>query len=220
MKRLDILITAGPTREYIDPVRFISNPSTGKMGYEIAQESARRRHKTILISGPTYLRPPKGVRFISVISAIDMNKEVKKYFPHTGVLIMCAAVSDYRVKRYSLTKIKRGKTVELNLKMVRNPDIIKEVQRHTYKLKHTLGAKMQSVVGFALETEDVEKNARQKLKEKKLDMIVASKVSKDTNPFGDIKTEVSVFTKNGEKYRLKGSKKKIAKILLDKIENM
>ena len=118
-----ILITAGPTREYIDPVRFISNSSTGFFGYQIASEAVRRGHKVTLISGPTCLIPPKGAKFIPVVSALGMKRAVDKYFPGSDCLIMSAAVADYRPVTASSRKIKKEKAA-LVLKLVRNPDIL------------------------------------------------------------------------------------------------
>lgn len=162
---MKVLITAGPTREYIDPVRFISNPSTGKMGYLIAEECIKKGYEVILISGPAYLEVPSGFKkYIRVETAEEMKEAVLNYFPESDVLIMSAAVSDWRPAKKSKEKIKRKK--EWKLKLVPNPDILKEVA----KIKRD----GQKVVGFALETEDIIKNARKKLNEKKLDLIVAN----------------------------------------------
>ncbi|MCM8762498.1 MAG: phosphopantothenoylcysteine decarboxylase [Candidatus Omnitrophica bacterium] len=160
---MKVLITAGPTREYIDPVRFISNPSTGNMGYLIAGECVKNGYDVVLISGPVYLEVPRGVKYIMTETAEEMKKAVLKYFPQIDVLVMSAAVSDWRPAKKSKEKIKRKK--EWKLKLVPNPDILKEV----VKIKRV----DQKVIGFALETEDIIKNAKKKLKEKKLDLIVA-----------------------------------------------
>jgi phosphopantothenoylcysteine decarboxylase/phosphopantothenate--cysteine ligase len=163
-KKIKVLISAGPTREYIDPIRFISNPSTGKMGYLIADYAKKLGFDVILVSGPTYLNPPEGVKLIKVESAREMEKEILKYFPEVDILIMSAAVSDWRPYRKFNYKIKRKN--EWNLKLVPNPDILKKVG----KIKKD----NQKIVGFALETENVIKNARKKLNEKKLDLIIGN----------------------------------------------
>ncbi len=188
MKSKTILITAGPTREYIDPVRFISNDSSGKMGYLLAEESKKNGANVILISGPTNLKPPKNVKLINVISAEQMFGCVKKYFGKCDVFISCAAVGDYRVREISENKIKKtGKS--LNLKLIPNPDILFEIS----KIK---GSRI--LVGFALESEDIAKNALKKLREKNLDMIVANTVG----TMNSDKTTGAIITKNKiEKFR-------------------
>ncbi|MBN1445597.1 MAG: phosphopantothenoylcysteine decarboxylase [Candidatus Omnitrophica bacterium] len=160
---MKILISAGPTREYIDPVRFISNPSTGKMGYLIAEECLKKGHSVVIVSGPTHLKPPGKARLLRVETAEEMRKEILKRFPKADALIMTAAVSDWRPAKKHRGKLKRKKAWEL--KLVPNPDILKEAVR--------IKRKNQTVVGFALETSDILKNAGEKLKEKKLDLIVA-----------------------------------------------
>ncbi len=160
---MKVLISAGPTREYIDSVRFISNPSTGKMGYLIAEECIKKGYSVTLVSGPTHLKPPAEVKFIGTETAEDMKKSILKNFKNADVLIMCAAVSDWRPVRRYAGKIKRKKTWSLNL--MPNPDILKEVNKIK---RHN-----QIVIGFALETSDILKNAVKKLKEKNLDLIVA-----------------------------------------------
>ncbi|MCM8830082.1 MAG: phosphopantothenoylcysteine decarboxylase [Candidatus Omnitrophica bacterium] len=161
---MKVLITAGPTREYLDPVRFISNPSTGRMGYLIAEECIKNGYDVTLISGPTSLEVPQGVKYIRIETADEMKKAVLKYFPESEVLIMSAAISDWRPAKRAKEKIKRKK--EWKLKLIPNPDILKEVGK--------IKMPSQKVIGFALETEDIIKNAKKKLKEKKLDLIVAN----------------------------------------------
>jgi len=161
---MKILITAGPTREYLDPIRFISNPSTGKMGYLLAEFLQKKGYKTILISGPTHLKPPKNVKLIKIETAEEMKKEVLKDFPKVDCLIMASAISDWRPEEVSISKIKRKK--EWTLKLIPNPDILKEVSK--------IKKKNQIVIGFSLETEKIKENALKKLKEKKLDLIVGN----------------------------------------------
>jgi len=191
---MKILITAGPTREYIDPVRFISNPSTGRMGYLIAEECIKQGYDVVIISGPTHLKAPSGVRCINVETAEEMRKAVLKHFTNTDVLIMSAAVSDWRPAVRAKKKLKRKKV--RSLKLVPNPDILKEVA----KIKR----KNQRVIGFAVETEDIIKNARKKLKEKKLDLIIA-----DTPEFfGEEKASRVVFVyRDGRAEEFKSIKK-------------
>lgn len=199
---MKILITAGPTREYIDPVRFISNPSTGKMGYLIAEECIKKGYEVILISGPTYLHPPSGAKIINVETAREMKEEVLKYLPEVDVLIMSAAVSDWRPARKSKEKIKRKK--EWNLKLIPNPDILKEVAKR--KKPH------QRIIGFALETRDVTKNAKKKLMEKNLDLIIGN----TTSFFGEgSPSEVVFIFKDGRTQVIKKTTKEdVAKSII------
>lgn len=182
MKRPHILITAGPTREMIDPVRFISNLSTGEMGYRIAEAALKKNFQVTLISGPVALKPPKGVRVISVVSASQMEREVKKYFPKCDAVIMTAAVCDYAPIRFSASKIKDKALSELKIRPTN--DILKSVGKNK---------KQQVVVGFCLETENLEHHALKKLCEKNLDLMVANRYSKRENPFGQGKTSVFVL---------------------------
>ena len=199
------LITAGPTREYLDPVRFISNASSGKMGYVLAEVAKRRGAEVTLVSGPTNIAPPEGVKTIFVESALEMEKEMAKHFPGSDVVIASAAISDYRPQRKEKEKIKSNvQTKSINL--IRNPDIIG-------KLGKQKGAKF--LVGFALETGNLERNARQKLKRKNLDMIIANApeaMSRD-------EATVKIFTKSGKKIFLqKIRKEKIAEKVLSELK--
>ena len=204
---MKILITAGPTREYLDPVRFISNLSTGKMGYLISEEAIKRGHKVILISGPTYLKPPDGIKVVKTTSTEEMKEAVLKYFPEYDVLIMAAAVSDWKPEKKYRGKLKRKK--EWNLKLIPNPDILKEVSR--------IKKENQIVIGFALETENIEKNALKKLKEKKLDLIIGN----TTEFFGEGKPSKVIFiSKDGKVKKYKRIKKeKVAEKIVNWIEN-
>lgn len=162
-----ILVTAGPTRENIDPVRYLSNISSGKMGYAIARAAKKRGGKVILISGPSDLTPPAGVEYIPVTTSEDMRSMVMNRLAETTVVIMAAAISDFMPAESSQSKIK--KSDRLNLKLVKTRDVLEEV----YEKKSR-----QFIVGFAAETEDLMVNAKKKLKSKHLDMIVANDVSK------------------------------------------
>jgi len=161
---LHFLITAGPTREYIDPVRFISNASTGKMGYALTRAAIKAGHKVTLITGPTALRRPRKAKVVNVETGAQMFDAVKKHFDKCDCLIMAAAVADYTPARESKTKIKKGHG-PITLKLKPTPDILRWAGRNKKK---------QIVVGFALEDKSIRKNAEQKLKEKNLDMIVAN----------------------------------------------
>lgn len=208
MKRPLALVTAGPTREHIDPVRFISNHSTGAFGYEIAREALRRGCRVVLVSGPTFLRPPEGVKFIQVESALDMMKAVKKESAKAKYVFMAAAVSDWRPEGCFGRKIKRraGRGLR-SIKLVENPDILKELGRD----------KRYCLAGFALETENLALNAAQKLKDKNLDFIVANRLRKSRGPFGSGKTDILIIDSFGGRKSYKGSTKRaLAKIILDK----
>ncbi|MEW6356879.1 MAG: phosphopantothenoylcysteine decarboxylase [Planctomycetota bacterium] len=157
-----VLVTAGPTREHIDDVRFISNASSGRMGYAVARAAAAAGHRVVLISGPVERTVPPGVKLVPVTSAIDMRKAVRDAFPRSDCVIMTAAVSDYRPARRTRGKMKKG-PAKLTLDLVRNPDILAEIGRRK-------GCRL--LIGFALETADAEKNARAKLDAKNLDYIV------------------------------------------------
>jgi len=165
------LITAGGTREYIDPVRYISNASSGKMGYSLAKAVFDAGHKVTLISASD-LQPPVGVDFVGVESAQDMFNAVKEFFPKCDCLIMAAAVADYTPLRTYKSKIKRaGKALTLKLKPT--PDILKWAGDHKNERRATRD-EPRIIVGFALENKNLRKNAEKKLKEKKLDIIVAN----------------------------------------------
>ncbi len=198
------LITAGPTREYLDPVRYISNASSGKMGYVLAEVAQRRGAEVILISGPTNTKPPEGANTIFVESALDMEKEVAKYAALSNVVIASAAVSDYRPEKREKEKIKT-KLRKISMNLVRNPDILG-------KLGKRKDAKC--LIGFALETKNLEKNARQKLKEKNLDMIIAN----TAKAMGRNEATVKIFTKSGKTILLREMRKeKIADRILSEL---
>jgi phosphopantothenoylcysteine synthetase/decarboxylase len=163
--RKHFLITAGGTREYIDPVRFISNASSGKMGYALAQAVAKAGHKVTLITSPTFLTPPKVVKLIKTVSADDMFKAVKANFSKCDCLIMAAAVSDYKPVKKSKIKIKKS-AKDLIIKLKPTVDILKWAGKNKKK--------NQVIIGFALEDKNLRKNAEKKLKEKKLNMIIAN----------------------------------------------
>lgn len=205
-----ILITAGPTREFIDPVRFISNPSTGNMGYSLAEAAKKRKHKVTLISGPVSIKPPKGIKTISATTAEQMFESVKKHFKGADCLVMAAAVSDFKAKKISKNKLKKQNTAtKKSIELVQNPDILSWAGKSKQK---------RVIVGFCMETRNLLKNARKKLKAKKADIIVANKIDKHNAAFGDSPTKISIL-QNGTTEQIGPiSKRKIAQILLDKIE--
>jgi phosphopantothenoylcysteine decarboxylase/phosphopantothenate--cysteine ligase len=173
LKGEKLLITAGPNREPIDPVRYISNRSSGKMGYALARAAILRGAEVTLVTGPTALEPPFGARVIAVITAEEMRAVVLKEIDSSSVVVMAAAVSDYRPVTSAGKKLKRGKEA-IELRLEPNPDILKE-----------LGAKKDGkiLIGFAAETEDLIANAAKKLLEKNLDMIVANNVAEPNSGF-------------------------------------
>lgn len=159
------LITAGGTREYLDPVRFLSNASSGKMGYALARAALKAGHEVTLITAPTALQPPAGAEIIRVESAADMFAAVKRHFARCDCLIMAAAVADYTPAHPSKTKLKKH-AVRLTLELKPTPDILKWAGRQKER--------GQMLVGFALEDRDLRANAERKMREKNLDMIVAN----------------------------------------------
>jgi phosphopantothenoylcysteine decarboxylase/phosphopantothenate--cysteine ligase len=164
-QQLSFLITAGGTREYIDPVRFISNASSGKMGYELALAAAAAGHKATLITAPTNLPLPKGIKTVEVESAGEMFQVVKNRFDACDCLIMAAAVSDYAPFKTARLKMKKGEKA-ITLKLKPTPDIVKWAGNHKKR--------NQIVIGFALEDKNIRLGAERKLHQKKLDMVVAN----------------------------------------------
>ena len=168
LKGKKILITSGRTKENIDPIRYLSNNSSGKMGYSLAQAAVDMGAEVTLISGPTNLKIPNGLRnFISVESALEMYEKVDEYFKNTDIFIACAAVADYRPKEYKKEKIKKSDS-DFVIELVRNPDILLDMSKKKEK---------QLLVGFAAETNDIKENALKKLEKKNLDIIVANNAS-------------------------------------------
>ena len=206
-----ILITAGPTREMLDPVRFLSNLSTGKMGYALAKVAVSKGYRVSLVSGPTDLEPPKGVKFYAVISAIQMKKVCAKLFPRHDGLIMTAAVCDFMPAAVGRHKIPSAKGLTLKLK--RTPDILASLAKRK-------GRKV--VIGFCLETQDLIRRAAEKLIRKKLDGIVANFYDPNGHiPFGKRRVEVHLIDATGKVRRITDrSKMQISKILLGWMESL
>lgn len=203
-----ILVTAGPTREPIDPVRFISNPSSGKMGFAVARAAEFRGGKVTLITGPTNLLDPNNVAVIRVNTAKEMALAVFENMENSDIIIKTAAVSDYRPKDHADQKLKKEKD-ELVFSLERTQDILKEIGRNK---------KERILVGFAAETERLEQHAEQKLAEKNLDIIVGNIVGHPDSGFGADTNTVTLFYKDGTKENLpKMHKDDVANILLDRI---
>ncbi len=208
---MKFLITAGPTREPIDPVRYLSNRSSGKMGYALAEAATASGHEVVLVSGPVSLPAPPEVRMINVLTSDQMHEAVHQDLAGCDVLVMCAAVTDYKPAKASPHKIKKG-AAGLILELVPTRDILSSIARH----KHGL-----LVVGFAAETNDLEENARLKLRTKNCDMIVGNDVSQADIGMESDENEVTIFFRNGEMTRIpRASKKIIARALIKIIANM
>lgn len=206
-----VLVTAGPTREDIDPVRFITNRSSGKMGYAIARAARNRGAHVTLISGPVGLNPPEKVRYVGVYSADDMYREVVNHFEDADIVIKSAAVADYRPKNKSDIKIKKSDD-DMEIPLTRNKDILKELG----KMK-----KNQILVGFAAETNDLIQNAQRKVLKKNLDAIVANDVTMEKSGFNTDTNTVKIIDKSGNILELPNmSKDEVAHNILDFISNI
>ncbi len=207
-----ILITAGPTREELDPVRYLSNYSSGKMGYAIARAARQRGARVILVSGPTALPTPTGVEMVRVVSARQMREAVMSRLDEATVIIKAAAVADYRPAQRAAQKIKKEQIAAMTIALEKNPDILAELGRCR---------KNQVLVGFAAETANLEENARKKLVEKNLDLIVANDVSCGDSGFEVDTNAVRFFYHDGESEELPLlSKDEVAQQLLDRIANL
>jgi len=203
------LITAGPTVENIDPVRYISNYSSGKQGYEIANQLARKGADIILISGPTNIQPPSNVKLIEVRTADEMLIQTNKYNKKIDIAVFCAAVADFKIRKISSKKMKKDKLK--SLKLIQNIDILKKIS--TQKKNRP-----KYIVGFSAETEN-KILAKRKLKEKNCDMIVYNKISRKNKVFGLDENKISVLTKNKIINYAKSSKFKCATLIIDSIYN-
>ena len=201
-----VLVTAGPTREAIDPVRYLSNRSSGKMGYAIAEAAMRRGANVILVSGPTALSAPAVAEFVPVETAEQMRAAVVERFPKTSILIKCAAVADYRLAEPAKQKMKRKGPRTLELEPT--PDILAELSRQR---------KGQLIVGFAAETDDALANARRKLKEKGADLIVLNDVSRAGIGFDSDRNAVTLVRAEGTTEVPESSKWEIAHRVLDAV---
>jgi phosphopantothenoylcysteine decarboxylase/phosphopantothenate--cysteine ligase len=205
---LKALVTAGPTREYLDPVRYITNKSSGKQGYELAKSFRDKGFDTTLISGKTNLKPVEGIKYIEIETADQMLKETLNNLP-VDVAVFSAAVADYKAKNYSKEKIKKSDQENINL--TKNVDIISYVSKH-----NSLRPKL--TIGFAAETENIDENAKKKLSEKNCDWIIANDVSNEEIGFNSDFNQIKIFYKNNSDESIgKMSKSLIAEEIVDRV---
>lgn len=223
---MKIVVTAGPTREYLDPVRFLSNPSTGKMGFAVAAEAARRGHDVTLIAGPVALKTPKGVRRVDVVSAREMLAAVRNALDCANVgggsvaFVSTAAVADWRPARCAAQKLKKRQMSGV-LKLVRNPDILKTISRLSKPPKPPKPSKPSklALVGFAAETNDVLAEAARKCREKGLSFIVANDVTEKGSGFGTETDRVTFVFPDGSQKRFPlMTKRRVAAALVRELE--
>ena len=204
-----VLITAGPTHEPVDPVRYIGNRSSGKMGYALAEAALRRGAKIILVSGPTTLTPPSAAESVLVETTQQMRTAVLERWEQVGIIIMAAAVSDYHVKNAAQQKIKRSGPIELQLEP--NFDILADLG----SLRHATGKRTPLLIGFAAETDNLLENARAKLTKKRVDAIVLNDVSRADIGFNADRNEVTIVTANDAIAVPEASKLDVAQKILD-----
>ncbi len=211
-RKIKVLVTAGPTNEYIDPVRYISNKSSGKQGYEIAKSLSKRGFDTTLISGPTNLNVNEEINLIKVETAEEMFKATQQNLP-TDIAILSAAVADFKISNKSEDKIKKQDTITINLE--KNIDILNYISNHN-------SMRPNLVIGFAAETNNLDKNAISKLTNKNCDWIIANDVSKENIGFDSDYNEVTIFYKDSKEKKEKLSLKKKSEIseeIVDRIVN-
>tara|TARA_S200000501_G_scaffold250493_1_gene234710 strand:- start:762 stop:1991 length:1230 start_codon:yes stop_codon:yes gene_type:complete len=213
-KKFKALVTTGPTREYIDPIRYISNESSGKQGFEVALALSRLGIKTKLISGPSNLIPVKDLNVKKILSTKEMMLEVKKSLP-VDIAVCAAAVSDFKPITKKKNKIKKNDLLNVSLKLEKNPDILDYLSKHNKN-------RPKIVVGFSAETENVIQNSKNKIKEKYCDLMIANDISYKDSGFNSDYNRVSIIDKNGKIKSIPKNKKSyiaktIAKIILDKL---
>jgi len=205
------VVTAGPTREAIDPVRFISNRSSGKMGYAIAEAALERGHEVTLISGPVGLTPPRNAKLISITASDELHDAVHRAVRACDALVMCAAVSDYKPAAPSERKMQKRKTA-FPLKLIPTRDILASLPKEN---------RPYLVVGFAAETHDLKNNAQKKLRAKNCDLIVANDVSRSDSGMESDENEVVIFFRKGQSKKIsRAPKKNIARALVKIISKM
>ena len=209
MVGMKVLVTAGPTREYIDPVRFITNHSTGKMGYAIAENCMRRGADVTLVTGPTSIKKPDFVKVIDIISADDMFNAVKDNMENMDIIIKAAAVADFTPQAYVDEKIKKENKADIGISLKKTTDILSYLGEHKKA--------NQFICGFAMETQNVIDNARGKLIRKHADMIVANSLKQEGAGFGVDTNIVTIITKDGEEQLPIMSKEKVASVIIDNI---
>jgi phosphopantothenoylcysteine decarboxylase/phosphopantothenate--cysteine ligase len=197
-KKLNCLISAGPTREWIDPVRFISNPSSGKMGYALAKEAHTRGFDVNLVSGPVIIKPVDGIMLTRVETAEEMRKAMIEKYATSDLIIMCAAVCDHKPK-FKWQQKKKKDQFPQNIEMIANEDILEELGCRKKEF--------QTLVGFAAETENGVQNALQKLKKKNLDWIALNDISNKNIGFGSENNEITLFSSLGKKVKFEFSSK-------------
>lgn len=207
---MKLLVTAGPTREPLDPVRFLSNRSSGKMGYALAEAAAARGHEVTLISGPVALQPSKDVQVIRVLTAADMLAAVKLYLKKCDALIMAAAVADWTPARVAKRKMKKGGARRLMLELKPTADLLKTIAPLKGK---------RIFVGFAAETHNLRNEAKRKLREKNLDLIVANDVTAPGAGFEVETNRVTIFDAFCAEQLPLLSKREVAERILDRVEN-
>ena len=211
-KGISALVTAGPTREYIDPIRYISNKSSGKQGYEIAKALIKSGVKTTLITGPINIEPIKNLKIVKTTSGKEMFLAVKKELP-VDIAVCAAAVTDFYPAKFYSKKIKKNRKDEINFNLKKNPDILEFLSKNN---EHKPGL----IVGFSAETENIKKNSLNKLKTKRCDLIIANDVSRNDIGFDVDYNEVDLIYPTGKVERLKKAKKNlIASMIVKKILN-
>ena len=208
MEGINVMVTAGPTREAIDPVRYITNHSTGKMGYAIARRAMLRGANVTLVSGPVSIPPVPFVKTVPIVSAEDMFQAVKENLPENDILIKSAAVADYRPPKINSEKMKK-KDGDMSIELERTTDILQYVGEHR--------TKEQVICGFSMETQNMMENSRKKLEKKKLDMIVANNLKDKGAGFGTDTNLVTIITKEEEKSLELMSKDMVADEILNEI---
>lgn len=208
MEGINVMVTAGPTREAIDPVRYITNHSTGKMGYAIARRAMLRGANVTLVSGPVSIPPVSFVKTVPIVSAEDMFQAVKENLPENDILIKSAAVADYRPPKINSEKMKK-KDGDMSIELERTTDILQYVGEHR--------TKEQVICGFSMETQNMLENSRKKLEKKKLDMIVANNLKDKGAGFGTDTNLVTIITKEEEKSLELMSKDMVADEILNEI---
>jgi phosphopantothenoylcysteine decarboxylase/phosphopantothenate--cysteine ligase len=202
-----VLVTAGPTYEPLDPVRFLGNRSSGRMGYALAEEAAERGARVVLVSGPVHLSTPSGVERLNVTTAREMEAVVREHAPSADIVVRTAAVADYRPKNPAGAKIKKEDGPPPPVELEENPDILAALRDV---------APRAVIVGFAAETHDLERHARAKLERKRADFLVANDVSRKDIAFDSLANEVTVYRRDGEPVFLsRRPKQELAASLLD-----
>ena len=212
--KLHFVITAGPTREHLDPVRFLSNPSTGKMGFALASAAARRGHRVTLVAGPVALKTPAGVTRVDVVSARDMLAAVERSLSPGCVVVSTAAVADWRPATCAAKKLKKGQMSPV-LRLVRNPDILKTLHRTIEQSNN----RTIRLVGFAAETNDILAEASRKCREKGLSFIVANDVTEKGCGFGTDTNRVTLVFPDGTQRKLPlMTKRAVARHIVETVE--